>query len=393
MPSVDELLERDKQREKDGFPRKIKIGKIVKPGKRGKDRFIMVPTTIEEKLYHDKEPKPQEEEDQTTGSAEGEEGDVIGEQCIDCDEGEGEEGDDSGAGEDGGGEHEIESEAYELGKSLVEKFELPNIKDKGKKRAIDQYKYDLTDKHKRFGQILDKKATLIEIIKTNLALGRGNLPDIAKVDPTDFIIAPDDKIYRVLSRERVYESQAMVFFIRDYSASMGGRPTEVVVGQHLLIYSWLVFQYQGLVETRFILHDTDAKEVNNFNVYYNSRIAGGTKVSTGFELVNKIVEEEGLAKDYNIYVFYGTDGDDWDDDGKNTVKEIKKILEYCSRMGITIIERKTTSPPGYDSTVETYLKKVGFVSSHKDLFRLDTLTMDVDEKRLVEGIKKLISED
>ncbi|MEE4314567.1 MAG: hypothetical protein V2J11_08700, partial [Desulfofustis sp.] len=36
--SIDKLLERDKQREEDGFPRKIRIGRIVKPGSGGKEK-------------------------------------------------------------------------------------------------------------------------------------------------------------------------------------------------------------------------------------------------------------------------------------------------------------------------------------------------------------------
>ena len=51
--SLDELLERDKQREEDGFPRKIRMGRLIKPGKGGKDKIIVVPTTVEEKLIHD----------------------------------------------------------------------------------------------------------------------------------------------------------------------------------------------------------------------------------------------------------------------------------------------------------------------------------------------------
>ena len=41
--SIDELLERDKQREKDGFPRKIRVGKMIKPGKAGKGKIVVVP--------------------------------------------------------------------------------------------------------------------------------------------------------------------------------------------------------------------------------------------------------------------------------------------------------------------------------------------------------------
>jgi hypothetical protein len=41
--SLDELLERDKQREQDGFPRKIRVGKLIKPGRGGKDKIVVVP--------------------------------------------------------------------------------------------------------------------------------------------------------------------------------------------------------------------------------------------------------------------------------------------------------------------------------------------------------------
>ena len=266
---------------------------------------------------------------------EGEEGDIIGEQPVRPEQGEGE-----GAGEGETGPHEIESNAYDLGKMLTEKFELPNLKDKGKKRSFTRYTYDMTDRNKGVGQILDKKATLKQIVETNIALG--NLPDFYDIDPSRFLVSPTDMIYRILSREKDYESQAMVFFLRDYSGSMSGKPTEVVVSQHVLIYSWLIYQYEKQVESRFILHDTEAKEVPDFHTYYNSKVAGGTKVASAFRLVNKIVEEESLATDYNIYVFHGTDGDDWDTDGKETLPEIKKMLNYAGayrnhRRGKTVV--------------------------------------------------------
>jgi hypothetical protein len=69
-----------------------------------------------------------------------------------------------------------------------------------------------------------------------------------------------------------------------------------VVTQHVLIYSWLLYQYANQVESRFILHDTEAKEVKDFYTYYNSKVAGGTKVASAYRLVNEIVKEENLAR-------------------------------------------------------------------------------------------------
>ena len=385
--SLDDLMARDKNREEDGFPRKIRLGRVVKPGGKDDDRVVVVPTTVEEKFLHDtaeitEEDGGEGEDPGYGGHGDGEEGEVIGEQPIrDSQEGQG------GAGQGDGGSHEIESNAYDLGRVLTEEFKLPNLKDKGKKRSLTKYSYDLTDRHRGFGQVLDKKATLRRIIKTNIGLGRISQGDTIETD--SLLISPNDRIYRILSKEKDYESQAVVFFIRDYSGSMSGRPTEMVVSQHVLIYSWLIYQYESQVETRFVLHDTEAKEVENFNIYYNSKVAGGTQVASAYRLVNGIVEKENLQKDYNIYVFHGTDGDDWDTSGEEAISELKKILSYAARIGITIAENNFGIPGRSD--VERYIKKSGLLEEKSDLIRLDVLEQDSSEPRLIEGIRALIS--
>ena len=381
--SIDELLERDNQREKDGFPRKINVGRLIKPGKGGKDKIVIVPSTVEEKFIHDRSFQTDDEQ-ASGGTGDGEEGEVIGEQPIHAPEGESGEG--PGQGE--GGQHEMESNAYDLGRILTEQFELPNVKDKGKKRSLTRYTYDLTDKHRGFGQLLDKKATLRKIVETNINLG--NLPDVGNIDPSRFLISPSDLVYRILSREKDYESQAMVFFLRDYSGSMAGKSTALVVAQHVMIYSWLLYQYAMQVETRFVLHDTEAKEVPDFYTYYNSKVAGGTQVSSAYRLVNEVVEKENLARDYNIYIFHGTDGDDWDTDGKESIPELKKMLTYANRVGITIAEHTTHSTGGTE--VEKYVKKSSLLEDKPKLLRMDVMQEDADEARLIEGIKHLISE-
>jgi uncharacterized sporulation protein YeaH/YhbH (DUF444 family) len=376
--SLDDLLERDRQREEDGFPRKIRVGRMIKPGRGGKDKIVVVPTTAEEKFIHDRS-LATEEDGPSGGSGEGEEGDVVGEQPVRGESGTG------GAGEGEAGAHEMESSAYDLGRLLTEQFELPNLKDKGKKRALTHYTYELTDRNRGFGQILDKKATLRKILETNISLG--NVPDAGNIDPTGFLISPHDKIYRILSREVDYESQALVFFVRDYSGSMAGKPTELVVAQHVLIYSWLLFQYARQVESRFILHDTEAKEVPDFYTYYNSKVAGGTKVVSAYRLVNEIIAKESLVQDYNIYVFHGTDGDDWDSAGKETIPELKRMLSFANRVGITVAQGTTG---GEKSLVEKYVTDSKLLEEEPDLLRLDVMQEDADEARVIEGIKKLI---
>ncbi len=383
--TLDQLIERDRLREEDGFPRKIRIGRMVRPGRNSEGKVVVVPTTVEEKFIHDNRFDQQQEGEGTGGGhGEGKEGEVIGEQPV-RPQGQGEG---TGAGQGKGADHEMESNAYDLGRVLTEKFKLPNLKEKGKKRSLTRYTYDLTDKNRGFGQVLDKKATLKQVLQTNIGLE--NLAHAGEIDTTGLLIAPRDKVYRILSREKDYESQAMVFFVRDYSGSMAGKATELVVTQHVLIYSWLLYQYAGQVETRFILHDTEAKEVEDFHNYYNMRVAGGTQVAAAYRMVNRIVELESLERDYNIYIFHGTDGDDWDREGRETLPELKKMLRYASRIGITIAEHSYGNK-GH-TEVQNYLNKSGLLDQAQDLLRVDNMSEDESEDRIIEGIRKLISE-
>lgn len=376
--SIDDLLAHDKQRTNDGFPEKIRIGRLVKPGRSGQ-RVIVVPTTTEEKFIHD--PEVSEEEEGAGGQGKGEEGEIIGEQPID----QSEQGSGAGPGQGEETNHGIEQSAYELGRVLTEKFSLPHLQEKSKKRPSTRIKYDLTDRNRGFGQFLDKKASLRKIIETNISLG--NI-DPENVDTEQLIVSPKDMIYRILSREKVFESPAMIFFVRDYSGSMTGKRTQIIVSQHVMIYAFLLYQYEHMAECRFILHDTSAKEVPDFFTYYNSKVAGGTQVSSGYKLVNEIAEKENLAQEYNIYVFHGTDGDDWDAEGKDAVPELKKMMSYVNRVGITVVNGN-----GDGSTeVEKYVKKSNLLKEYPKLIRLDSMPENADEPRLIEGIKTILSE-
>lgn len=383
--TLDELLERDKQREADGFPRRIRIGKFIKPIKGKKEKIVVVPTTTEPKFYHD-DSITQEQEETTGGSGEGEEGEVIGEQQAEPQQGDGEG---HGAGQGEGAEHDIGSDAFDLGKVITEKFELPNLKVKGKKRSAHKYTYELTDINRGFGQYLEKKATLKKIIETNILLGR-----IDKDKPfssEDFVINPKDQIFRILSKEKDFEAQCVVFFIRDYSASMQGDPTEAVVTQHLFIYSWLMYQYQNQVDVRFILHDTEAKEVPDFYTYYKSQVAGGTQVFPSYRMVADIIDKEQLFRENNIYIFHGTDGDDWEESGKQAIEAVERVLPHINRMGITVA-KNSWGASDRKTTVEKYFDSSGLLTEKPELIVLDDfIASQANEERLIEGIKKLIS--
>lgn len=381
---LDRLLEKDKHREKDGFSRKIKLGRLVKPSKDGADKTIIIPTASEEKFFHWDSRSISEGETTTGGTGDEAEGEVLKEEPLRPDE----EGEGTGAGQGKGGEHGMGADAYDIGRILTEQFELPNLKEKGKKTSLTKFTYDMNDKNRGYGQIIDKKSTLKQIVKTNLALGRIDAKQ--KINSSKLLVNPNDRVYRTLTKEKDYESQAVVFFVRDYSGSMQGKPTEAVITQHIYINSWLVFQYKRHVKSRFILHDNEAIEVPDFYTYYNKQVAGGTEVASAYKLVNKIIDEENLAKDYNIYLFHGTDGDDWNTDGKAALDELKKILVNASRVGITVAENNSSTRN--QTVVEKYIKESRLLETETNKLHFDSfIASDADESRIIQSIKILIS--
>src|SRR4030042_411727 len=102
-------------------------------------KTIVGPTGSEEKLYHDNRYIENRDE---VGNGDGEVGDVIGEEDP---EGSEQGGGGQGTGGQGeGGGHEIDEKALDLGRALMERFQLPNLEEKGKKRSLSDWKYELT---------------------------------------------------------------------------------------------------------------------------------------------------------------------------------------------------------------------------------------------------------
>ena len=75
---------------------------------------------------------------------------MIGEQPVRPEQGQG-----TGAGEGQDASHDVQNSAYDLGRILTEKFELP-ISGTEVHGSLTKYVYDITDKHRGFGRCLTK---------------------------------------------------------------------------------------------------------------------------------------------------------------------------------------------------------------------------------------------
>jgi uncharacterized sporulation protein YeaH/YhbH (DUF444 family) len=232
--------------------------------------------------------------------------------------GEGEGGGEAG---DKPGQHvlEVDVPLPELAKILGEELGLPNIEPKGSKKNIvsDVVKYTGIS---RVGPeaLRHFKRTFREALRREMMAGT--------YDPESPIILPvrEDKRYRAQRLEFRPESNAVIVYMMDVSGSMGDEQKEIVRIEAFWIDTWLQSQYKNL-ETRYIVHDATAKEVDA-HTFFHLRESGGTKISSAFELCLKIIEKDFSPSEWNIYPFHFSDGDNWGTD--DTKRCISLLTEH-----------------------------------------------------------------
>ena len=79
----------------------------------------------------------------------------------------------------------------------------------------------------------------------------------------------------------------------DVSGSMTDDQKEIVRIEAFWIDTWLKSQYDG-VTTRYIIHDAVAREVDE-HTFYHTRESGGTRISSAYNLANKIIDDDAPA--------------------------------------------------------------------------------------------------
>jgi sporulation protein YhbH len=254
------------------------------------------------------------------GQGEGEPGDPLG-------QGEAE----GGAGEAGNqpGEHalEVEFTIEELAHILGEELALPKIEPRGAHKLITRKERYTGIRQTGPESLRHFKRTFKQALKRQVAMGTYN--------PKAPVIIPvrEDKRYRSWKEERLPHSNAVIIYMMDVSGSMGEEQKEIVRIETYWIDTWLRTQYQGL-ESRYIIHDASAKEVDQ-ETFFRTREAGGTMISSAYRLCLKIIEEEYPTEEWNIYPFHFSDGDNWssDDTGRcmSLVEEalLPRVNVFC----------------------------------------------------------------
>lgn len=246
------------------------------------------------------------------GQGDGEEGDPLG-------QGEGQSG-----GKEAGdqpGEHAIEVEftTEELAQIMGEELALPKIQPRGVHRIISEKERYTGIRQTGPESLRHFKRTFKEALKRQLASGTYN-PESPMIIPIR-----EDKRYRSWKVDSIPQSNAVIIYMMDVSGSMGDEQKELVRIESYWIDTWLRTQYRGL-ESRFIIHDATAREVDR-DTFFRTRESGGTMISSAYKLCQKIIETDYPAGQWNIYPFHFSDGDNWStDDTSVCVKVLEERL-------------------------------------------------------------------
>lgn len=120
-------------------------------------------------------------------------------------------------------------------------------------------------------------------------------------------------------------TKAVMFCEMDVSGSMDEKRKDLGKRFFLLLYVWLMKQYDKNVEIVWIRHHTKAEEVDE-ETFFHSHESGGTVVSPIFDLTAKIIKERYSPADWNIYVCHASDGDNWTGDNVEVVKKLGLLL-------------------------------------------------------------------
>ncbi len=223
---------------------------------------------------------------------------------------DGQPGDGQGQAGENEGQHTVEVEVSldELAQILGEELELPRIEPRGQAEIVSER--DRYTGIRRVGpeSLRHFKRTFKEALKRQIASGT--------YDPENPRIVPvrDDRRYRSWNVKQNPEHNAVIIYMMDVSGSMGAEQKEVVRIEAFWIDTWLRHHYKQL-KTIYIVHDATAKEVDQHE-FFHLRESGGTKISSAYQLCQRLVQERFAGDDWNIYPFHFSDGDNWS--GKDT---------------------------------------------------------------------------
>ncbi len=255
----------------------------------------------------------------STGDGKTKVGDVIGR--------EGGQGQGPGRGQQAGDQagqdyYEADVEIDEIAKLIFEDLQLPFLEDKAK-HAVQSKTTKFTE-IRRSGIManLDKRRSLLENIRRQ-AREKGK----AEIGP----FKKEDLRYKTWEEEIKYESNAVVLAMMDVSGSMSEFKKYIARSFYFWMVRFLRTKYDN-VDIVFISHHTEAKEVTE-EQFFTQGESGGTVVSSAYKLALEIIAERYPPRDWNVYPFHFSDGDNYYSDNDEAVRLADELIATCNLFG------------------------------------------------------------
>ena len=228
------------------------------------------------------------------------------------------------AGSDPGGHVlEVDISLEELADILGDELCLPRIEPKGDA--------NISEEHARYNSIRRTgpeslrhfKRTYVQALRRQISTG------VYNHQKPRIIPVRDDMRYRSWTNVPEPHASAVIIYMMDVSGSMTDEQKEIVRTEAFWIDAWLQRQYQG-VERRYIIHDAAAKEVDE-ETFYHTRESGGTRISSAYRVAIDLIEEHFPKSQWNIYCFQFSDGDNWGEDNKESLRMLEDhLLTGCN---------------------------------------------------------------
>lgn len=255
------------------------------------------------------------------GRGEGKPGDIIGK--ADPQPGDGKSGE---PGEDHKDGQMVGVDPNNFMDYLGNLLKLPTMKPK--KSSIfedDVIKYNSINKV-GLRSLVHKRRTLKQILLRSI--------QDPNFDPTNPVLIPekDDFRFRTWKVTKKPSSKAVIFFMRDWSASMDEEKCELVSNICWWMDTWIRRSYER-IDTIYVGHDTQAEIVDN-DKFYHYRYGGGTKISSAFNLVEEQTRIAYPPDEWNIYVYYFSDGENWGEDNDRCIKPLRILSDIANVVGI-----------------------------------------------------------
>lgn len=173
-------------------------------------------------------------------------------------------------------------------------------------------------------EIRDPVATPVKWIRERLKVINAHISELKERIRSITLFENIDLRYRKHERVQVKASDAVLIMIMDISGSMDEDKKRMARKFFSLQYAFIKRKYPQ-TDLIFIAHTDEPHEMTE-EEFFTTRLSGGTIVSPAWALAHQIIKERYDATQTNIYISYAGDGDNWDSDNSDVVKEINTLL-------------------------------------------------------------------